>query len=402
MNNTNITANEDINKIKILKIFFNNIVADGKIDSSEKSIFARLKENFELSDKICSDLLAEALKEKKEKKDSNKFILGLPETNVTEREQKKILYANVLFEMLTNGKISEEENKLLAEFEKLIELTEDQELEARTLVHSKIISCVSELIKEKKFDDALMLLSSFKPDRQFEEQYYKAAFEYIKNVFKTGIKSCEPHTEYKNLFMNKSDSKPAAENFVFHEYYYYCKLINIKNNFSLKELELNKLLETSSNDKQKFLVLFELGFLYHISGKFDLAAERYKKAFDINPQDSELIINMTSCLLSQKKFDDALLFADNALALINDNPMILNNAAIVNAKLKKYDKAITLFEKALNINNNFSDARLNLVLALIEQKKYDDIKKHAEILEQQIPDDPLLCKIKKQMRNFYK
>ena len=42
------------------------------------------------------------------------------------------------------------------------------------------------------------------------------------------------------------------------------------------------------------------------------------------------------------------------------------------------------------------------MLALIEQKKYDDIKKHAEILEQQIPDDPLLCKIKKQMRNFYK
>ena len=104
--------------------------------------------------------------------------------------------------------------------------------------------------------------------------------------------------------------------------------------------------------KTKILKLFQ-------ERKFEEAIDAGKKLLSEKSSDDKLIFLLVSAYINIQKFDDAENYI-NMLLSFKQNDQIYNINGNIKKKLKKYNQAISSYEKAIELNPNFSEAYNNL------------------------------------------
>ncbi len=110
------------------------------------------------------------------------------------------------------------------------------------------------------------------------------------------------------------------------------------------------------------------GIKLYKKGKFNLAFKKFKKAYELD-KNEKFLYNEALSLYKSKKFKESLNIFSN---LINNNFLkekSYYNRGVINYKLKKYKQALNDFKKALQLNPNDMQARINYELTLQKLKQ---------------------------------
>jgi tetratricopeptide (TPR) repeat protein len=352
----NNDQNKDIDKIELLKILFKKLLSDNKIDGAEKALFGEFKTAFEISDQKYSQVLAETVSEIKENGNIFSDDGNLDENG---REYKIAIYREAYYRMLLNGKISESENNLLIELNKILKLSEDAEGEAVLAANALIIDDAVKCVNSKNYNDALKLLLSFAPDKKHYPRYYQTAYSIFKNACGSTFAAYEsgnsPAVEFEKYF-------PAGhlkEKAPWEALYYHARLIPAGGD-GARNKRLLEVLDAAGDDGKKHLTYFQIAFCYQAENNYQKALENYLAAEKYDASDADTAANIISCCLSLKKYEDALKYADEKIDKFSGSAPFFNNCAIAHLKNNDKSRAKELFSKALAVDPDFSDARFNL------------------------------------------
>ncbi len=200
------------------------------------------------------------------------------------------------------------------------------------------------------------------------------------------------HSELKINSQNVINNFPeSGKGYLFHGISYY-----MENNYSQSEKFLEKAIML---DQKEALGFNFLGLIKKNLHKYDEAIKNYKKSFDLNPNDGSPLsnlsnlyrelgkfdeslinanlaikanpdninfkINKISALINLRKIDEAKILADKCLSEDDSNPLILNNAGVINNILNDFTTAKEQLSKALKLNPQYIDAYKNYIETLI-------------------------------------
>ncbi len=132
------------------------------------------------------------------------------------------------------------------------------------------------------------------------------------------------------------------------------------------------LLDESDKKRRLSWLLHRLGHIYKNSGKLHKAIEYYEKAPNSNPSEATFLIYQCIMLMRIEKFDaaaDILLKATRCEEGCIDEAFY--NLGVVRMAQRNYEEAISCFEKALEIDPKYKEAKQQL----------KDVKKVLEIIE---------------------
>ena len=246
------------------------------------------------------------------------------------------------------------------------------------------------------------------------------------------------HSELKKNSQNIIDNFPeSGKGYLFHGISYY-----MENNYLQSEKFLEKATILDANEAIGFNFL---GLVKKNLKKNEEAIQNYKKSFDLNPSDGSPLsnlsnlyrelgkftkslksanlavkvspnninfkINKISALINLRKIDEAKILTDECLAEDNSNPVILNNAGVINNILNDFITAKEQFQKALQLNPQYTDAYKNYIETLIGLNDFNGALKGYEELIIKYPTDSnlytlptnLFIKLKKEKEaiNFF-
>ncbi len=378
-----------LDKYGLLRLVFSKLLEDQKIDLAEKKLFAKFREVFDIPEKKSAEILKAVIEELKS--NPPKFS-GVTDLETESREYKKCLYAEILFKSLIDGRITSEENELIIKISDILDITEDLESECIAIAHQKIMEAAETFSSNNAHEQALTALLSFKPEKNEKPYYYKTAFKLLRN-----LKQAFAAEKYEELFL-----KPLKEEQICFESLFYRVKLTSDKDFALKEKYILDLSEKALTAQQKFSLFFEAGRFFHSNNKFEQAFENYSNAFKIEPGDADVAVNMLSCLISQKKYIAAENFAAPNLENFKRDHRFLNNFAIVLNKLKKKSDSASLLIKAIELKNDFIDARKNLIELYISEKKSSPALDEIFKLEKIIHNDPDIDSFKSRVRKIAK
>ncbi|MCQ2958020.1 MAG: tetratricopeptide repeat protein [Candidatus Gastranaerophilales bacterium] len=97
---------------------------------------------------------------------------------------------------------------------------------------------------------------------------------------------------------------------------------------------------------------FNLGVAYENDNKINHALSAFKKAFEINPDDPNLIQEIGRCYHVAKNYEKALKFYLNALQSKPKDADLMYNIALVYAQMGDNDKTITYLNKSIALKKN--------------------------------------------------
>ena len=141
------------------------------------------------------------------------------------------------------------------------------------------------------------------------------------------------------------------------------------------------------------------------SGKHQEALECYDRAIKINPEDANIWVHKGLALYNVGKFDEAIKCYDRAIAIKPDylhakankevalnskkeaSVLEWNNKGLALYNQKKYDEAIMSYDRAIAINPNDTYALKNKGNALIELGKYEEAIEYFDRVLKIDPDD---------------
>lgn len=97
-------------------------------------------------------------------------------------------------------------------------------------------------------------------------------------------------------------------------------------------------------------VIFEYANYLHATSDFNKAQELYQKALEKNPQNPNVLIFNSLNYLAMNNLSEALKYIELALKIVPEEPFVLLTAGKINYALKEYDKAQMLLIKSWEIN----------------------------------------------------
>ena len=378
-----------LDKYGLLRLVFLKLLEDQKIDLAEKTLFVKFREVFDIPEKKSAEILKTVIEEIKNNPPKPS---GVSDLATGSREYKKCLYAEILFKTLIDGRITPEENELIIKISEVLDITEDLEGECIAAAHQKIMEAAGTFSVNNAHDKALTALLSFKPEKNERPHYYKTAFKLIR-----GLKPASAGEKYEELFL-----KPLKEEETCYEALFYRVKLTSDKDFALKEKHILDLYEKASGAEQKFSLFFEAGRFFHSNNKLEKAFENYSEAFKIESGDADTAVNMLSCLISMKKYEAAEKFAVENSEKFDKDPRFLNNFAIALNKLKKPSASASLLIKAIELKNDFIDARKNLIEIYISERKSDHALAEISKLEKLEHNDPDIASFKNRIRKIAK
>lgn len=108
-------------------------------------------------------------------------------------------------------------------------------------------------------------------------------------------------------------------------------------------------------------------------GRYKESVESLEKFIQLNPKDDQALFYYANSLNKVGQKGKALEIYNQVLRLTkSESHRVLNNMGLIYVDLKEYDNAIESFERALNVNPQYTAALLNISGPLLELGKYDE------------------------------
>ena len=130
-----------------------------------------------------------------------------------------------------------------------------------------------------------------------------------------------------------------------------------------------------SLENQNYLLWFNLGLTYRDSGDFEDARNAMEKAFELNPEDEEIIETLAILNYDIGNLDDALKYCILGLEFNENNIHLWNTIGVIYFNDSDFGGASEAFEQALSINPYYYDALYNL------RDTYEELKNTAGVDE---------------------
>ncbi len=130
-----------------------------------------------------------------------------------------------------------------------------------------------------------------------------------------------------------------------------------------------------SLENQNYLLWFNLGLTYRDSGDFEDARNAMEKAFELNPEDEEIIETLAILNYDIGNLDDALKYCILGLEFNENNIHLWNTIGVIYFNDSDFGSASEAFEQALSINPYYYDALYNL------RDTYEELKNTAGVDE---------------------
>jgi len=121
--------------------------------------------------------------------------------------------------------------------------------------------------------------------------------------------------------------------------------------------------------RDNYVMHNNMGAVLAEKGKTAEAAEHYREALKIKPDDAEARYNLGNIMLRQGQFENALVQYAEVLRHKPDFASAHNNAGIALSSLGKETEAVPHFQEALRIDPQLEGARVNLEKALSKVQK---------------------------------
>jgi predicted O-linked N-acetylglucosamine transferase (SPINDLY family) len=117
--------------------------------------------------------------------------------------------------------------------------------------------------------------------------------------------------------------------------------------------------------------LVNLGNLLYGMGQLFDATACFRRAIDAKPDCVEAYSNLGSCLQAQQQFDEAMACFQHALALRPDYPETLNNMGNALHSRGRVQEAVACYQRAIQVKPDFAFAHNNLGDVWREQRQFD-------------------------------
>ncbi|AVR46289.1 hypothetical protein C7S20_14015 [Christiangramia fulva] len=144
--------------------------------------------------------------------------------------------------------------------------------------------------------------------------------------------------------------------------------------------------------------------IYINQKEYDKAIDAMNEAKANNPDDVTLVLSEANMYYQMGEKEKAISTLEKAGEMDPTNPIVFNNIGLMYAELGKNEKAIENYKKAIAIKDDYNEARINLVAAILsnerdlidqmnnlgmskeDTKKYDELnKQRQEIYKRALP-----------------
>jgi len=120
------------------------------------------------------------------------------------------------------------------------------------------------------------------------------------------------------------------------------------------------LIEANAKDPNNSEIVFKMGYILQKSGDNDEALKHYKEALELDKNNEFIHNSMASIYRANGEFSSAKLHLNASIEIDNENPITYYNYGNLFADTKHNEEAISMYEKALEINPEFTEAKEEL------------------------------------------
>jgi tetratricopeptide (TPR) repeat protein len=134
--------------------------------------------------------------------------------------------------------------------------------------------------------------------------------------------------------------------------------------------------QVRERDPKIYILSFLAGESALALQKWDDAETEFKRCLELNPNFDQAMTGLSRALINREKLDEAKQWAQNALKFNPQNYRAWYQLGFIEAKKQDRQAAITAYEKAVSIQENFAPLRRDLGLLQFQQQNYAEAAKH--------------------------
>lgn len=138
-------------------------------------------------------------------------------------------------------------------------------------------------------------------------------------------------------------------------------------------------------------VYFNLGTMYEKLNRLEEAASSYKKAFELGGP-VEAGLNLAKILYNQEKLEESLGYVEK-VAEKNESVSVFNLKGVILNKMERYPEAVQAFDRAIQISPKDIVTRMNLGIALVNNRDFERARKVFEYILPFVEDQVLKDRI---------
>ena len=120
------------------------------------------------------------------------------------------------------------------------------------------------------------------------------------------------------------------------------------------------LIEADNKEKDNSEVLFKIGYILQQTNDNDEALKYYKKAIELDKENEFIHNSIASIYRANQEFTSAKIHLKDSLAIDDSNPITYYNYGNLLVDMAQYDEAMQMYEKAIELNPEFSEAKAEL------------------------------------------
>ena len=133
--------------------------------------------------------------------------------------------------------------------------------------------------------------------------------------------------------------------------------------------------------------LFKLALENQKQNNFDQAEINYKKILEIDSNQFETIFFLGTLYAQTKKFEKALELLNKGIQINPKVADLYNNMGLIYKEMREFDQSLKYFKKAVEVNENFAIAFSNLALVYKDLKNFKESEKNFLIAIEKKPNN---------------
>jgi tetratricopeptide (TPR) repeat protein len=126
------------------------------------------------------------------------------------------------------------------------------------------------------------------------------------------------------------------------------------------EKALAYLLESDAKSPNNSEVLFKIGYILQSKDDLDAALDYYKRSLEIDRDDEFVHNSVASIYRANKEYSSARMHLNESLSINDQNPLTYYNYGNLLVDMGHDEEAISMYEKALEIDSEFTQAKEEL------------------------------------------